>query len=57
MITEYYILMGVIAIFGWLFILDWQEGIDPCRKPTEEEDIEQLKNFKEKLIKKQRDEI
>ena len=57
MITEYYILMGVLAVFGWLFIIDWKEGIDPCKKSTEEEDTERLKDFKEKLIKDMKNDI
>ena len=56
MITEFYILWGVIAVFGWLFILDWEEGIDAHKEP-EQDDKEQLKAFKEQLIQREKDDI
>ena len=56
MITEYYILMGVVAVFGWLFILNWDEGMDAHTEP-EQDETERIKDFKEKLIKDMRNDI
>ena len=53
MITEYYILMGVLAVFGWLFILAWKDGIDK-HLDTEEDEHNRLEDLKDKLKRENR---